>query len=117
MNSSIKKTAPTAPTVDAESKSIPERSNLTVPSQPPYKRHRAYKQENGTNFYYCGHSRPVAEAQQIIADLGEAWNHCPPCEPCLAMSEAAAEYRRKQAQMRKAIRLAQFLLEHLEGNR
>lgn len=103
--------------VNEDNKSIAERSNLTVPSQPPYMRHKTYKQENGINYSLCGHTRPTAEAQQIIANLGETWNHCPPCEPCLAMSEAAAEHRREQARMRKAIRLAQFLLEYLEGNR
>lgn len=103
--------------VNEELKSIAERSNLTVPSQPPYKRHKTYKQENGISYSLCGHTRPTAEAQQIIANLGEAWNHCPPCEPCLAMSEVTAEHRREQAQMKKALRLAQFLLEHLENNR
>lgn len=117
MTTHTEKSPLTAPTVNEDNKSIEERSNLTVPFQPPYKRHRSYKQENGAYFYYCGHSRSIAEAKQIIADLGEAWNHCQPCEPCYAMSEVAREYRREQAQLKKALRLAQFLLEHLEDHR
>ncbi|AIK86035.1 hypothetical protein CGLAR1_12565 [Corynebacterium glutamicum] len=114
MTTHTEKSPLTAPTVNEDNKSIPERSNLTVPFQPPHRRHKAYKQENGVYFSYCGHTRSVAEAKRIIADLGEAWNHCLPCSPCYAMAEAEREYRHEQAKYQKAVRLVRLLMDYEE---
>lgn len=114
MTAHNEKTPATAPTVNEGTKSIAERSVATIPFHPPYKRHKVYSSEGGINRCLCGHTRSTEESDQIIAALGDAWYDCPPCEPCHAMAELAREFKRDQARREKALKLANFILQHLE---
>ncbi|MDN6706408.1 hypothetical protein [Corynebacterium glyciniphilum] len=111
MNSNTQKNLAPAATGDQANEKLPTAISNTDDTAPRYYRHTRVREVNDIGYSLCGHTRPLAEAKRIIAELGAAWETTPPCPDCVEIKrmQAAAVRRRERAEM-----IAEFVLRTLE---